>query len=90
MAFDRADSRSVHWPPLAVWPYPRFERDRLVALCTTGGWVRELGIVEDSWPSDQEVILHTPLRSMDGITTLRIGSVYVDPRTYEDRTGAKL
>lgn len=82
--FAGAGLLEVYWPQLAVFPGPDFSPDRLAALEDQEGFTLGLGIVmEDDRPQNR-VTLFTPLKSLQGVDTLRVGSLSVDPQTYRD------
>jgi polynucleotide 5'-hydroxyl-kinase GRC3/NOL9 len=83
--FAGARSLAVNWERLAVLPSLRFAVDRLLALEDTQGFTRGLGIVQGHDARKRQVVLYTPLASLDRVDVLRMGDVLVDPQTFQDQ-----
>ncbi|MEJ2601275.1 MAG: polynucleotide 5'-hydroxyl-kinase [Anaerolineales bacterium] len=82
--FQESVRLEVDWSRMAVWPVPRFSLNRLVALEDRAGFTLGLGIVVDIDRSLRSVTLQTPLASMEGVSTLHIGDLALDPLSYAD------
>ena len=82
-----ADSAQLRlsWPQFAVLPAPRFNLHRLVAMEDADGFTIGLGIVKQIDRIYRQVMLHTPVASVNGVDAIRLGDVAVDPETFEDR-----
>ncbi len=87
--FSDCGSLAVPVDSLPVWPRSQFERHRLVALTEESGFVISLGIVERFHSNDETVILKTPLETLDGVSSLKIGAIYLDPVTFRDQQAPK-
>jgi polynucleotide 5'-hydroxyl-kinase GRC3/NOL9 len=83
--FSAARILKVIWPRLAVFPAPRFTTNRLVAFEDAEGFTLGLGIVEHIDYAAKEAAVLTPLTSLDKVDAIRLGSVVIDPRTFEHR-----
>jgi polynucleotide 5'-hydroxyl-kinase GRC3/NOL9 len=83
--FSNARSLRLTWPRFAVFPSPRFNLHRLLALEDADGFAIGLGLVEGIDRIYRQVTLHTPVSSVDKVDAIRLGSLAVDPVTYEDR-----
>ncbi len=82
--FEGADTLEIAWQRLAVWPYPAFTPYRLVALEDRDGFVLALGIVLAHDPTQGIVTLRTPLGSPEGVDTIHLGDLALDPYTFCD------
>jgi polynucleotide 5'-kinase involved in rRNA processing len=76
----------VEWPRFAVFPAPRFDQKRLVAMEDAKGFTIGLGIVQEFDRSSKTVLFLTPLSSMESVDAIRLGDAMVDPETFEDRS----
>lgn len=74
----------ISWARLAVFPAPRFERYRLVALEDRRGFALALGIVLEADHARKMLLLLTPAHSLSEVDALRVGDVWVNPETGED------
>lgn len=83
--FAAARPLTVNWEGLAIAPTLHFAFNQLVALEDVGGFTLGLGIVEYADPEAKQVRLYTPLRSLDGVDTLRLGDLALDPRVFRDQ-----
>jgi polynucleotide 5'-hydroxyl-kinase GRC3/NOL9 len=82
--FTNSSQLRVNWTQFAVLPAPRFNLHRLVALEDADGFTIGLGIVEQIDRIYRQVILRTPVDTLNGVDVLRVGDLLVDPVTYED------
>ena len=83
--FKNGSQLRVSWPQYAVFPAPHFDLHRLVALEDVDGFSIGLGIVTQIDRIYRQVMLHTPVASINGVDAIRLGNVAVDPETFEDR-----
>lgn len=83
-AFDQSRRLELDWRGRAVILAPTFTHHRLVALEDVSGFVFGLGIVTGEEADRQVVELYTPVESTDGMDTLHVGDVAVDPHTFCD------
>jgi polynucleotide 5'-kinase involved in rRNA processing len=82
--FTNGSQLRVNWTKFAVLPAPRFILHRLVALEDADGFTTGLGIVVEIDRFCKQVILHTPVDTLNGVDVIRLGDLLVDPVTYED------
>ena len=83
--FRTARLLTVDWERLAVAPSPSFVFHRLAALEDAEGFTLGLGIVQVADGRKKQVELLTPFRSLDGVDTLRLGDLTLDPQTFRDQ-----
>jgi polynucleotide 5'-hydroxyl-kinase GRC3/NOL9 len=83
--FTDSEMVEINWAKFAVIPSPVFHPGRLISLDNVKGFCIGLGIVTDVNPSEKVVSVITPVRSIDKLDTIRLGNVYLDPDTYEER-----
>jgi polynucleotide 5'-kinase involved in rRNA processing len=83
--FTKSSQLRVNWTQFAVLPAPRFNLHRLVALEDADGFTIGLGIVEKIDRIYRQVILYTPVETLNGVDAIRLGDLLVDPLTFEDR-----
>ena len=83
--FTKSSQLRVNWTQFAVLPAPRFNLHRLVALEDADGFTIGLGIVEKIDRIYRQVILYTPVETLNGVDVIRLGDLLVDPLTFEDR-----
>lgn len=83
-SFEGARKVGVRWRDFAVIPSPSFTQHRLVALEDEQGFVLGLGIVTGQEQSRNTVELYTTLSSLEGVDTLHVGNLLVDPDTFRD------
>jgi polynucleotide 5'-hydroxyl-kinase GRC3/NOL9 len=75
----------VGWSQLAVFPAPRFSLQRLVAFQDAAGFTLALGIVREIDRQARKVSILTPLASLEGVRSLRLGDIKVDPHSFQDQ-----
>jgi polynucleotide 5'-hydroxyl-kinase GRC3/NOL9 len=75
----------VNWTELAVFPMPRFSLQRLVAFEDAAGFTLALGIVREIDRQARKVSIQTPMASLQGVKSLRLGDVRLDPQDYHDQ-----
>jgi polynucleotide 5'-hydroxyl-kinase GRC3/NOL9 len=83
--FQDAQTTSLPFGHLAVFPKAVFEPGQLLALEDRDGFAVALGVVKRANYEEQKVQLHTPWAGGDNIQSLRLGDLQVDLQTYEDR-----
>jgi polynucleotide 5'-hydroxyl-kinase GRC3/NOL9 len=83
--FRAARRLTVDWERLAVVPSPSFIFHRLAALEDADGFMLGLGIVQVADWRNKQVELLTPLRTLEGVDTLRLGDLTLDPQTFRDQ-----
>ncbi|UCG14029.1 MAG: hypothetical protein JSU72_06035 [Deltaproteobacteria bacterium] len=82
--FSGAHLLTVNWVRLAVFPAPSFVVNRLVALEDESGFALGLGIVQRIDRQFRQVVLYTPVTSLDRVDAIRMGDVVLDPQTFRD------
>ena len=83
--FSNVSQLKVNWSKFAVLPAPRFTLHRLLALEDADGFTIGLGIVAHIDRSYRQVIVHTPVDTLNKVDVIRLGDLLVDPLTFEDR-----
>ena len=83
--FNNGSQLRVSWTRFAVLPAPRFNLHGLVAMEDVEGFIIGLGIVSQINRIYRQVILHTPVNTLNGVDVIRLGDIVVDPVTFEDR-----
>jgi polynucleotide 5'-kinase involved in rRNA processing len=76
---------TVDWERLAVVPSPGFVFHRLAALEDADGFTLSLGIVQVADLHKKQVEMFTPLETLEGVDTLRLGDLTLDPQTFRDQ-----
>src|SRR5262245_13735343 len=82
--FAQAPEITILWTRFAVFPELRFSPRRLLALEDERGFCRSLGIVQHFETRSRQVILQTPLTSLEGIDALRLGGLALHPETFQE------
>jgi polynucleotide 5'-hydroxyl-kinase GRC3/NOL9 len=82
--FSGAEPLNLEWSRIAVYPVANFRVSQLVAIEDFLGFTLGLGIVLSVNQQDQRVRLLTPVRSLAGVTAIRLGDVIVNPETFQD------
>jgi polynucleotide 5'-hydroxyl-kinase GRC3/NOL9 len=82
--FEGVQPLEVIWQRLAVFPNPAFTPHRLVALEDGEGFALALAIVTASDPVRSAVTLHTPLSSLDGVDSICLGDLALDPHSFAE------
>jgi polynucleotide 5'-hydroxyl-kinase GRC3/NOL9 len=83
--FHGARSLSLEWSHLAVFPYPLFALNRVIALRDEAGFTLAIGIIQSIDRPRRRLDVLTPLPSLSGVASLHIGDLYLDPGTFRDR-----
>jgi polynucleotide 5'-hydroxyl-kinase GRC3/NOL9 len=74
----------VDWTDIAVFPFPLFRINRLLALEDSSGFTLGLGIVRRIDRSLRKVELLSTLPSLNKVNALRLGDILLDPDTFQD------
>lgn len=82
--FANAQSITLDWSQLAVFPKPVFTLNRLLALEDGDGFALGLGIVTQFERKSRQVTLLTPGPAKGNIDAIHLGDVEVDPQTFRD------
>jgi polynucleotide 5'-hydroxyl-kinase GRC3/NOL9 len=82
--FQKSVRHEIDWSRLAVWPLPRFSLNRLVALEDPAGFTLGLGIVVAIDRLRHRLTLLSPLPSLQGVASLRLGDLSLHPQTFLD------
>jgi polynucleotide 5'-kinase involved in rRNA processing len=83
--FVGAEPKKLSWADIAVFPSPAFKRNLLVAMEDADGFVLGLGIVRKIAEASRDVTLLTPMASLEGIDSIQLGDVVLDPQTFFDQ-----
>jgi polynucleotide 5'-kinase involved in rRNA processing len=83
--FQAARPLMVSWSRLAVFPYPQFALHRLLAFQDEAGFSMALGIVRAIDRPAHQVEILTPLASLERVSSIHIGDLFLDPLTFQDR-----
>ena len=81
--FENVNQVTVKWSNLAVFPAPVFTINRLVALEDSLGFTLGLGIVLDVARESRQMVLLTPVPSMEKVDAIQLGDVALDPETFQ-------
>ncbi len=79
-----AQELTITWSDFAVIPAPAFDQHRLIALEDGEGFVLGLGIVTGRGQSRDAIEVITTVSSLDGVDTLHVGDLTIDPETFQD------
>jgi polynucleotide 5'-hydroxyl-kinase GRC3/NOL9 len=82
--FRNASQLSLNWTRLSVFPSPRFALEGLVSFDDAEGFSRELGIVTFLDRKNHTMILLTPLSSLEGIGSIKLGDTNLDRDSFRD------
>jgi polynucleotide 5'-kinase involved in rRNA processing len=82
--FRNARLLSINWANLPIFPAPRFAIDCLVSCDDAEGFVRELGVVQEIDRKMHMIRLLTPLISIDGVASIRLGDLTLDRSNFRD------
>ena len=83
--FSDASPLELQWTRFAVVPAPAFHPGRVVALEDSRGFSIGLGIVLQVDRPQRMVSILTPTRSTDRIDTIKLGNIWLDAQTFEER-----
>jgi len=83
--FSNASTLELQWTKFAVVPIPAFQPGRVVALENSRGFSLGLGIVLQIDRPQRTVSLLTPVRSTDQVDTIKVGNLWLDAQTFEER-----
>jgi polynucleotide 5'-kinase involved in rRNA processing len=76
---------SLDWARIAVFAYPQVALNRLIALRDEAGFTFALGIIQAIDRPGRRLELLTPISSLQGVISIHIGDLYLDPGTFRDR-----
>jgi polynucleotide 5'-hydroxyl-kinase GRC3/NOL9 len=79
--FAKADLLSVSLNRLPVVGLGGTSRNRLLAFQNEAGFLIDLGVVENLDSRQRTLSVRTPLSSQDGVASLRMGDLKLDPRS---------
>ncbi|MDX1687815.1 MAG: polynucleotide 5'-hydroxyl-kinase [Candidatus Promineifilaceae bacterium] len=82
--FEEAQPLTLRPPRYAVLPRLHFRQHQLLALRDAGGFTQALAIVLEDQKENQQLTVLTPLSALDGVTTLELGDLLLDPETFRD------
>jgi polynucleotide 5'-hydroxyl-kinase GRC3/NOL9 len=82
--FRNARQLSLNWVRLPVFPAPRFALESLVSFDDAEGFARELGIVTELDRKNHICKLLTPLSSLEGIESIKLGDTNLDRSNFRD------
>jgi len=82
--FQRARLLSFDWSKTAVFPFPRFSLQRLVALEDAQGFTLALGIVSAIDRAARQVTLLAAWEDPGAVNALRLTDMLLDPLTFKD------
>ena len=82
--FEEARPLTLEPPRYAVLPRLHFRRHQLLALRDADGVTKALAIVLEDRKDEQQLTVLTPLTTADGVTTLELGDLLLDPETFRD------
>jgi polynucleotide 5'-hydroxyl-kinase GRC3/NOL9 len=83
--FRDARSLTLEWSHYAVFPYPLFALNRLIALRDEAGFTLAIGIIQSIDRPRRRLEVLTPLSSLADVACLHVGDLYLDPGTFRDR-----
>ena len=72
----------------AVLPFAAFDRHRLVGLEDGRGLLLGLGIIESWEAKSRRLNVFTPVQNVEAVDCLRLGTIQVDPVTFQDAPAA--
>ncbi len=81
--FQDAQPVNLDWRRFAVFPLPQFSLHRLIALEDQPGYTLGLGILAEIDRDRKKFTILTPLPSLEGVRAIRLGSMALDPETYQ-------
>lgn len=82
-----ADAKPITftWTQFAVFPGPRFSRNRLLALEDERGFMLGMGIILEEERQTKSLTLLTPITSLKDVDALRLGDIWLDSQTFRDQ-----
>jgi len=83
--FEGSRRLELPWQEFAVFPTARFVPGLLVGLDDARGFTLGLGIVLQVDVPGRRLTLLTPLPTLDGVDSIHLGSLLLDPETFHDR-----
>ncbi len=82
--FRNARQLGLNWARLPVFPAPRFALENLVSFDDAEGFACELGIVTELDRKERVIKLITPLGSLEGIVSIKLGDTNLDRSNFRD------
>ena len=82
--FRDARQMSLNWTRLPAFPAPRFALESLISFDDAGGFSRELGVVTELDRKNHNITLFTPLSSLEGIGSIKLGDAKLDLSNFRD------
>lgn len=81
--FTGAQTYSLGWNQLPVFPAPFYRRNRLLAIEDSAGFTLALGIIVDLDRPARRLALLTPHPHPEQANALRLGDILIDPGSFE-------
>jgi polynucleotide 5'-kinase involved in rRNA processing len=82
--FSGSNTLSIPWTIVAIFPYPRFIINRLLAFEDVKGFTLGLGIITDIDRKRKNLTILTPFSNDGNFDSIHLGDVKVDPATFRD------
>jgi polynucleotide 5'-hydroxyl-kinase GRC3/NOL9 len=82
--FGKAGTLKVPISRTVVFGIEEMNRGRVLAFQDKGGFTLALGVAQEYDRSSQILAVRTPLTSMDGVSSIRFGSLRLDPATGQE------
>ena len=79
--FGKAGILEVPIRRTVVFSIEEMSRGRVLALQDEGGFALALGVAQEYERSSQTLVVRTPLTSMEGVSSIRFGTLRLDPAT---------
>jgi polynucleotide 5'-hydroxyl-kinase GRC3/NOL9 len=79
--FGKAGTLEVPIRRTVVFSIEEMSRGRVLALQDEGGFALALGVAQEYERSSQTLVVRTPLTSMEGVSSIRFGTLRLDPAT---------
>jgi polynucleotide 5'-hydroxyl-kinase GRC3/NOL9 len=86
--FQNARTLSLDPSKPAVLPFAAFDRHRLVGLEDARGLLLGLAIIESWEEKERRLNLFTPVQNSDAVDCIRLGTIQIDPVTFQDAPAA--
>jgi polynucleotide 5'-kinase involved in rRNA processing len=82
--FRDAKILSLNWNRLPVFPAPHFALEGLISFDDAEGYSRELGVVTELDRKTHTMTVLTPLRSLEGVVSIKLGDTNLDRSSFRD------
>lgn len=82
--FQNARQLSLSWTRWPVFPAPHFALEGLISFDDAEGFSRELGVVTELDRKTHTMTVLTPLRSLEGIGSIKLGDTNLDRSGFRD------